>query len=58
MSGCRVMGSSVMVPISIGLFVPSLVSDTCNMDKLLRKTAVLSGYASFEGEGLFQAFKH
>lgn len=49
-----------MVRTAVGLVVPALVLDTCDMHELLRKTALLYGYTSFEGEGRrpFQAFKH
>lgn len=55
------MSSNGVVRTGVGPIVPALVSHTCNMDELLRKTsALLYGYTSFEAEArqLFEAFKH
>ena len=45
------MSSDGTVRTSVGLTVLALVSNTCNMDEVLRKTAFPSGYTSFEDEG-------
>lgn len=49
------MTSNGMARTCVSLIVPTLVSDTnvysCNTNKLLRKTTLLSGYTSFQDEG-------